>query len=125
VTRILVIDDDPAIRDLLGEALTRAGYEVDKSPDGLAGMELMRARRADLVITDIIMPGKQGVETINELWRDFPGVKVIAISGGGRIHARHYLDTARLFGAHREFTKPIDIPQLLEAVRELTGVANA
>jgi len=118
MARILVMDDDPQIRDLLKQLLERAGYEVGVAPDGNAGLKLHRANPADLVITDIVMPEKEGLETIMEFRRSFPAVQIIAISGGGRIGPREYLNTARAMGAQKTFQKPVDLQELLAAVRE-------
>jgi PAS domain S-box-containing protein len=117
--RILIIDDDVEIRAMLRNILERTGYEVVDAPDGKVAMRLHRNEPADLIITDLIMPEKEGIETIIELKRDFPEVKIIAISGGGRSGAKDYLSIAQQMGAMRIFSKPIDRDDLLEAVREL------
>ncbi|MDY6987588.1 MAG: response regulator [Thermodesulfobacteriota bacterium] len=119
--RILVVDDDVQIREMLRQLLERAGYEVAEAPDGRQGIRLYRQEPADLVITDIIMPEKEGLETIRELRRDFPDVKILAISGGGRVLADEYLRLAKQFGAERTLAKPFDQKELLEAVHELVG----
>jgi DNA-binding response OmpR family regulator len=118
---ILVIDDDDQIRDMLREMLERAGYEVVLAADGDEGLRLFRERRADLVITDVVMPNKEGIEMIMELRVEFPKVKIIAISGGGRLGPETYLDLAEGFGAMRVFSKPFRLNELLAAVRELLG----
>ena len=82
--RLLVIDDDDQMRQMLKQMLERAGYEIIDAPDGQTGIELYRQNPTDLIITDLIMPQKDGMETIIELKRDFPNVKIIAISGGSR-----------------------------------------
>jgi len=87
MARILVIDDDIQILEMLGQTLEREGYEVVDALDGKEGMRLYREAPTDLVITDIVMPEKEGVETIMELKRDFPDVKIIAMSGGGQINS--------------------------------------
>jgi CheY-like chemotaxis protein len=99
--------------------LEGAGYEVAEAPDGTQGIRLYRQQPCDLVITDIIMPEKEGLETIRELRRDFPDVKILAISGGGRIRPDEYLPLAKKFGAHRTLAKPFEQKELLEAVQEL------
>ncbi len=119
MTQILVIDDDIEIREMLKQLLERADYEVSVAPDGKVALRLHHAKPADLVITDIVMPEKEGLETIMELRRDFPSVKVIAISGGGKIEANNYLDIAKAMGAQRTFVKPFELNELLEAVRKL------
>ncbi len=117
--RILVIDDDAQVRQMLKQTLERAGYEVVDAADGAKGIKFYRDEPTDLVITDIIMPEKEGIETIMELKRDFPDVKIIAVSGGGRVDPGHYLEIACRLGADRTFTKPFDRVELLEAIQQL------
>lgn len=117
--RILVIDDESSIRRLLRIMLERNGYEVDEASNGDAGIKKIRTDPPDLIITDLIMPDKEGIETIMELRRDFPGLKIIAMSGGGVIGAQEYLKMAKSVGAHRIFKKPFEMGQLLEAVKDL------
>ena len=120
MARILVIDDDEQIRRMLRQMLERVGYEVADAPDGDEGIRLYRKRPADVVITDIIMQEKEGLQAIMELRREFPGVKIIAISGGGRLGGpESYLDFAKRFGAVRTFTKPIRKEKLLNAISEV------
>ena len=118
MARIIVIDDDVQIRVLLKEILQQEGYEVVDAPDGLEGVRLYRENPADLVITDIIMPEKGGLEIIRELRTDFPEVKIMAISGGGRIGPEPYLQIAERLGAKSILTKPIERDELIGAVRE-------
>ena len=119
---ILVIDDDDQVRGMLREMLGRAGYEVADAPNGKEGIRLYRQNPADLVITEIIMPEKEGIETIMDLRREFPGVKIIAMSGGGSIGPEDYLYMARRLGANRTFAKPLERDELLKAVGELIGI---
>lgn len=116
---ILIIDDDLKIREVLRQILEHAGYEVMEAPDGKEGIRLYRERQAELVITDIIMPKKEGLETITDLRIEFPEVKIIAISGGGLIGPETYLELAEVFGANRLLTKPFGHEELLEAVQDL------
>ncbi|MFC1834955.1 response regulator [Thermodesulfobacteriota bacterium] len=117
--RILVIDDDEAMRFMLREMLGRAGYEVVEAPNGSVGTKLFRESPTDLIITDMVMPEKDGMETIMELRTEFPDVKIIALSGGAKIGPYSYLMTAKRFGAEKTFTKPVKRVELLDAVREL------
>lgn len=117
--KILVIDDDEQMRVLLRQVMEWAGHEVVEAADGREGTRLQRQHRADLVITDLIMPEQEGLETITALRRDYPGLKIIAISGGGRIGPEAYLPAARELGADRVFSKPFDVRELAETVREL------
>jgi len=119
MVRILIIDDDPQILNMLGQTLEREGHKVVDAPNGKEGLKLYRENPTDLVITDLIMPEKDGIETIMELRRDFPDVKIIAISGGGHIDAELYLSMARRLGVQRTFAKPIERAELLKSVREL------
>jgi YesN/AraC family two-component response regulator len=116
---ILIIDDDAQILKMLRQILERESYDVTEAFNGKQGLRLYRKNPTDLVITDIIMPEKEGIEIIIELKRDYPDVKIIAISGGGRINPEDYLDIAKRLGAHRIFTKPVERKELLNAVREL------
>ncbi len=117
--RILIIDDEDQVRAVLRQMLERKGHEVFEAADGVEGLKINREHPADLIITDIIMPEKEGIETIKELRREFPAVKIIAMSGGGRIGPESYLKMAKGFGAARTFTKPIDQNELVDVVAEI------
>jgi DNA-binding response OmpR family regulator len=118
MARILVIEDDRQVRMLLKKILTREGYDVIEAEDGQHGLRQFRENGADLVITDIIMPEKEGLETIQELKQD-SDVSIIAISGGGRISPDDYLKLAAKFGASCTLSKPIEKQVLLDTVRNL------
>jgi len=117
--QILIIEDDSAVRELILQTLSRAGYQVLSAEDGQQGLNLFRANNPDLVITDIVMPQKEGLQTIIELKQEAPGVKVIAMSGGGRHCNVDYLKLARKFGARRTVSKPFMRDEMLAAVREV------
>jgi CheY-like chemotaxis protein len=119
MARILVVDDEEKVRLILRTTLSGAGYQVEEAPNGKVALELYRQDPADLVITDIIMPEKEGLETILELRRDFPEARIIAMSGSGLAAPDSYLDSARRFGARHTFVKPVDEEALLEAVAEM------
>lgn len=119
--RILIIDDEVQIREMLGQMLSREGYDVVHAPDGKVGMNICRTQSIDLIITDIIMPEKDGIEMILELRHDFSHLKVIAISGGGRLGPDGYLEMAQKLGAHKTFFKPFNRREILDAVKELLG----
>ena len=122
MARILVIDDEPDIRALLLDVLTEEGHEVEVAADGRRGLAAQRARPADLIITDIFMPEKEGIETIIEVQQEFPAVKIIAMSGGGnRLRSLDYLPAASQFGAVRTIPKPFDIAVMVALVREVLG----
>jgi YesN/AraC family two-component response regulator len=117
--RLMIIDDDYFVRDMLERLIRKAGFDVEIAEHGVEALKMHRRNPVDLVITDILMPEKEGLETITEFRRSSPGVKVIAISGGGRIGPANYLKMAKLLGADRTFAKPVDTSQLLSAVEEL------
>jgi DNA-binding response OmpR family regulator len=116
---IILIEDSNNFRGILKKALEYEGHEVLDAQDGKYGERLYREGHADLVITDILMPEKDGLEIIIELRRDFPDIKILAISGGGRIGSEQYLDTAKLLGAQDILGKPFKQKDLLESVRKL------
>lgn len=117
--RILLVDDDEVLRRVLSRALTRAGYEVVEAENGQVALDRVSEQPADLLVTDIIMPVMEGVETIRALRARHPFLKVIAISGGGHNPADWYLKIARSFGANKLLFKPFGPEDLLEAIREL------
>lgn len=119
MARILIIDDEPQVRTMLRKILEYEGYEVVDAKDGKDGLNLFRNRPIDLVITDLIMPEKDGLQTIKELRQIVPGIRIIAISGGGRFDPRDFLKVAKTFGAHRAFSKPVENNRLLRAIAEL------
>ena len=119
MSRILIIDDDDQIRGMIRQMLDREGYETVEAANGKQGMKIFRENPTDLVITDLIMPEKEGIETIIELKRDYPDLKIIAISGGGAQTPENYLRGAQLLGAQFILRKPFLRQELLEAVREL------
>jgi len=119
--RILVVDDEEQMRRVLKQMLESAGYQVSEAPDGKVALWISKVSPADLTITDLIMPEKEGIETIRELKRDFPEVRVIAISGGGKVGAELYLDMARELGIDRTLEKPFKKEDLLKAVKEVLG----
>jgi CheY-like chemotaxis protein len=118
--RILVIDDDDEVRELIGRILGRAGYEVSDAANGKIGFDLYRKERPDLVITDIIMPEMEGVETIIAIRGECLDAKIIAISGGSEtIRTSICLSVGSVAGALRTLSKPITPQDILEAVHEL------
>ncbi|UCF91875.1 MAG: response regulator [Desulfobacterales bacterium] len=123
--RILVIDDESQIRSMLRLMLERAGYEVLEASDGAEGIRLYRENSADLVITDLIMPNKDGIGMIIALKKEFPEVKIIAMSGGGLNRPEGYLIGAQKLGATRTLTKPINREQMLRAVKDTLKAPSA
>ena len=114
MARILVIDDDPDMRALLEQTLKSAGHEVALAADGRQGVDQYRANPADLVITDLYMPGQEGLETIIELRKRFPEAAIMAMSG--RATAATMLSVAQKLGALEILQKPFDTGELLKAV---------
>ncbi len=119
--RILVIDDEQLVRTMLRMTLEEAGYAVAEAADGDEGIRLYNEKGADVIITDLVMPEKEGIETILELKKKHPDVKIIAISGGGRVKPENYLTVAKSMGVRHAFAKPVEKEVLLRAVAELCG----
>jgi DNA-binding NtrC family response regulator len=123
MARILVVDDDDNIRTMLRRILERDAHDVVTAENGLVAVRQQKATPSDVIILDIIMPEKEGLETIMELRRDDPGVKIIAISGGGQLGPSRYLMLAKAMGAIFAFEKPVPLEALREAIRMLTLAA--
>ena len=111
---ILVIDDDALFAKVLAQLLERLGYRVSVASNGTEGIERFREQAPDLVITDLILPGKDGLATIAELQQEFGDFKFIAVSGGDL----NCLPRARRLGARHTFLKPFDTEELLETIEE-------
>lgn len=116
---VIVVDDDQNILIVLENMLIKAGHTVRTALTGTEGLRLFSQQKPDLLITDIIMPEKDGMELIAEIRRMARDVKIIAISGGADFIPDHYLDTAQLFGAQRILKKPFTIDDLTQAVDAL------
>lgn len=119
MSSVLVIDDEAPVRKVLRKALEMERYKVMDAADGSEGIDLCREHPMDLVLTDILMPEKEGLETIMAFKRDFPEVRIFAMSGCGLIDSDCCLGMAKGLGAARVYTKPIKIEGLLEDVGEL------
>lgn len=119
MNKILLIDDDNHFREMFAELLKRENYQVIESNDGRNANHLYNEHKPDLVITDIIMPDKEGIETILDLKKQNPHIKIIAISGGGRTNAMDNLRSAKLLGASITFEKPFDNKEILQSIAEL------
>lgn len=117
--KILVIEDDNSFRNVLVQMLTRAGYDVKQAGDGNQAVEVCRAFEPDLVLTDIIMPDKEGLETIQELLGISPNMKIIAMSGGGKFGPDSYLPLAQKLGAKATLQKPFMREELLSTIAEV------
>lgn len=120
MSKILIVEDDEQLREMLKQVLERENYEVVGSNNGEEAIRILRQTPVDLLITDIIMPQKDGTRLIMEIRRDFPDLQIIAISGGARyIDPQNPLHIAKKLGAQFTFTKPFKLEELLLAVREL------
>lgn len=114
--KILVIDDDPIVRNTIGRILGRKGYELLFAGDGREGLKLFESEHPDLVITDVIMPEKEGIETIRAMRTLRQDASIIAISGGGRLGNADFLSLAAKFGAREIIPKPFDPSELTDSV---------
>ena len=121
MVEILIIEDEQALREMLKKTLEHEGYSVTTAADGRQGLRAYKSQKFDVVITDLIMPEMEGMETIISLRKTNPKVKIIAMSGGGLNNPEGYLDVARKLGAQKTFEKPFQREELLEAVEELTS----
>ena len=116
--RILLVDDDPLVRGTLHAMLARAGYEVEDADNGETALDAYARQPHDLVITDLVMPDVEGLETIREMRRRFGDVRIIAMSGGGVGSASHYLQAAKRLGALSVLSKPFSNDDLLAAIEQ-------
>ena len=114
--RILLIDDDAAVRATVRHLLERAGYEIVEAGDGREGSRMLDG--VDLVITDLLMPEVDGVDLLGIIRREGLTLPVIAMSGGGKVDSKSYLDVARALGAFATIAKPFELDHLLATVRD-------
>ncbi len=117
--KILIVDDEAPVRKLLKTILERNDYQVLEASNGNQGINQFKEHNPDLIVTDLIMPEKEGLESIRKIKKMSPNVPIIAISGGGITDPKMYLNLASKFGAVRTFSKPIDNKILLSAIKEL------
>ena len=115
MAHILVVDDNNEIRNMLRELLERDGHQVVDTHNADEALRSYREKPADLIIVDLLMPEKQGMTSIPEFLREFPDVKIIAISGAGQ----EFLAIAKKLGARRAYTKPLELDELMQGVNEL------
>jgi DNA-binding response OmpR family regulator len=116
VAKILLVDDEAFVREMLTEALQDEGHSVHVAINGKKAVETYDTS-FDLVITDIVMPEQEGIQTILELRKLNPRVKVIAISGGGRVSSDDYLELAKKVGALETFSKPLALAEFFAAIK--------
>lgn len=116
---ILVIDDEEMMRISIKVALERLGHQVIEAADGKEGVDVYKSSPTDLVITDLIMPEQEGVETIVQLKGEFPDLKIIAMSGGGRMNNMDFLEVAQHLGANAILKKPFRKAELEETLNKV------
>lgn len=117
MAKIVVVDDEQMVRDFLRQMLTREGHRVTLASDGEEALGVVEQVKPDLIITDIIMPNKDGIQFMTQLSKRYPAIPVIAISGGRRsVSAQFNLDSAELIGAKAVLTKPFTLEQLQQAI---------
>lgn len=121
MARILVIDDEELVRMTLRQMLEAGGHDVLEAENGRQGVALEAEHSVDLVVTDIIMPDQEGIETIVQLRRKNPALKIVAISGGGRMKNMDFLKIAANVGADATLTKPFSTQELTEVVSRCLG----
>ena len=121
MARILVMDDDEVLRGALCVVLEAAGYDLVEANDGEAGLRVQREQGADLVLVDIFMPERDGLEVIRALRAETPSPKIVAMSGGGQTGQMDVLRAAAAFGALGTLRKPFEPHALLTAIREVLG----
>jgi len=120
---VLIIEDDHNILLMIKRMLESYEFDIKLASNGKEGLEMFHKYKVDLVITDIIMPEKEGLETIREMKRIRHDLKIIAMSGGGKISADNYLETAKIFGASKILQKPFTRKQMVSSVQEILGDA--
>jgi CheY-like chemotaxis protein len=124
MAHILLVEDDSEVRRALRLNLEGFGHFVVEAGNGYEAMEALRSVRADVIVMDLVMPERDGLETIMELRRHRPELPIVAMSGGGRIAPGINLSVARRLGATRVFVKPFPVAELDRAVAELTGAGT-
>lgn len=116
---VLIVDDEPGMREMVKQLLLNEGYHVLEASNGKHAMEFLKNESPELVITDIIMEKMDGVEIILEIRENYPDIKIIAMSGGSKISSEDYLESASDLGADRIFNKPFALSDMLNAIKEL------
>ncbi len=119
MAKILIIDDEEPIRKMLRMLFEKNAFEVFEACNGHHGITVFKEHDPDLVVTDLLMPEKEGLETIREIKKSNPDVRIIAISGGGVVHPEMYLELAGKLGADYSFAKPMDTEELVSTIKNL------
>ena len=120
MVKVLVIEDEKAVRKLVGRMLESRDHTMIEASDGVQGLQAFQAEKPDVVVTDIIMPNADGLEVIRKIMEWEPEAKIIAISGGGRVEERTYLNYAKKFGARAILAKPFEPDELLSLIESLS-----
>lgn len=121
---ILIVDDEAELCDVMHEVLTARGYAVERAADGVEASKAISHQTFDLVITDLIMPEKDGIQLMNEVRRKYPDVRVVAMSGGGHVAREQYLRIARGLGAHAVLEKPFSNQALVDLVEQVLPLSG-
>lgn len=119
MARILIIDDNPDVLKALHKLISTEGHHVEDAPDSSTGIRLHHEQPFNLIVTDIVMPDKEGISTIIELRHEYPNLKIIAMSGGGEFEPYGYLDIAKRVGADRTIAKPFSAREMMEVVNDV------
>lgn len=121
---LLIVEDDQALRELLAEALPDFGFDCDTASDGNEALRKLQAHAFDAVLLDVLMPDKEGIETLVEIKRGWPATKVIIVSGGGRIRAEEVLELAGSFGADESLRKPVTPTVIAATINRLLAAPD-
>ena len=125
MARILIVDDEENVRFTLVKALKSLNHEIYQAADGNAALAILAEQEIDLIVTDIFMPNREGLETIIEIRMNWPEVKLVAMSGGGRIRNTEFLDIAKKFGADLVLKKPFSMMEFRNEIgRLLNGMTR-
>ena len=116
MAKILIVEDEAPFRDVLVRVLREKGHDPIETPDGSQALKICQTNHIDLMLTDLIMPNKEGIETIIEVRKNFPNLPIIAMSGGGRTGPHDLLTAAAALGAHATISKPFHVQQLLALI---------
>ena len=119
MARILVVDDEPVIRAIIRETLEKKGHTVDCAADGQEGLLSLSEAAYDILVCDLLMPVREGIETIRDARRLYPSISIVVVTGGSPWMPSGFLDKAKAFGANRAMTKPLDMDEFGRVIDEL------
>jgi len=125
MSRILIVDDEENIRFVLAQALRKEGYDVFEAGDGDEALKMLEGQAVDLVVTDLLMPNREGLETIMEIQMNWPQTKIIAMSGGGRVKNTDFLSVAHKLGAKAVMKKPFSMAKFRDTVARVINEDTA